>query len=91
MSGQSPNAAQTWHLNHGYVLLAVAISMLCCPSQTLDCNLKNCQSNSRCVLQFYEIDLPQASATKQKLVDRALPDAAKVFVLLPSCSLLLHE
>ena len=31
-----------------------------------------------CVPQFFEIDLPHASITKQKLVTRVLPDAAKV-------------
>lgn len=34
-----------------------------------------------CVLQFYEVDLPHASITKQKLVDKVLPDTAKVPVL----------
>lgn len=33
------------------------------------------------MLQFYEIDLPHASAIKQKLVDKVLPDAAKVSTL----------
>lgn len=34
------------------------------------------------MLQFYEVDLPHASVTKQKLVDKVLPDTAKVLVLL---------
>ena len=29
-------------------------------------------------MQFYEIDLPHASAVKQKLVQKVLPDAKKV-------------
>ena len=32
-------------------------------------------------LQFYELDLPQASVIKQRLVDRVLPDATKVWTL----------
>lgn len=49
----------------------------------LACSWPSVWSNSRCVLQFYEVDLPHASITKQKLVDRVLPDTAKVLILLP--------
>lgn len=42
------------------------------------------------MLQFYEVDLPHASITKQKLVDKVLPDTAKV-LLLPLGNTLLHD